>query len=797
MFIASFEAKEIKKKIIFGCLSGFLSGVYAVSWLGYWYILGFIFAMITFYLIYHIFINVKKTKYKVIKYLSIYPIKNSLITGATFFFSSALFISLFTGFSRFIFLFKAPLKTATMKQVAVNTLWPNVLTTVAEFNVIDLSSLISQMGSSLLFWIALMGIVILLFNKEKINSTNILYLLGSATYYLIVLALRNKLNNPFTFILVISLPIIIGLIKIIYLNEKEVDIKYAILLTIWFVGTAYGFTKGVRFAILMVPAFALASGAGIGIAYKHISGWLSKGININKTISKTILILLSCLLLLSPIKAADGTARNEIPSMNDAWHNSLTKIKDNTSDAIITSWWDFGHWFYAISERRVTFDGANQGERIHWVGKSLLTPDEKVSVGLLKMLNCGQQKPPHVLEEFFEGDTIKAIDTLNNMMTLNNKKEAIKLLKKEGLNNQQIAEIIKITYCDDLIEQFYITSEDMIGKAGVWGHFGSWDFEKADMYQTVTKNKPQGKEILINKFNLSEEKAEEYQYQITTTPADQWISPWPGYQGSSGCNQKNNDLLTCSINLGQGSANLEINLKTMNASIPSSNGPVYPNSIVYATEERIEEKKFENNLLGLSVILLPENNQIILTHPLQAKSIFTQLFFFDGHGLKCFEKFDERQQITGGKISVWKVDWDCQQENKVYFLPKEETENKTSSEEVTEASLEEETKNKNEETISEVHAAHILISTENRSDEEALALITNIQKEVNLTNFAEFAQNYSDCPSSAQGGDLSWFGKGQMVPEFEEAAFNLEEGEISEPVKTQFGWHLIILLEKK
>ncbi len=65
-------------------------------------------------------------------------------------------------------------------------------------------------------------------------------------------------------------------------------------------------------------------------------------------------------------------------------------------------------------------------------------------------------------------------------------------------------------------------------------------------------------------------------------------------------------------------------------------------------------------------------------------------------------------------------------------------------------------------------------------------------------DFAEVAVDYSeDFASAENGGDLGWFGKGAMVPEFEEAAFALKPGEISDPVKTQFGWHLIQLEDKR
>lgn len=66
------------------------------------------------------------------------------------------------------------------------------------------------------------------------------------------------------------------------------------------------------------------------------------------------------------------------------------------------------------------------------------------------------------------------------------------------------------------------------------------------------------------------------------------------------------------------------------------------------------------------------------------------------------------------------------------------------------------------------------------------------------TDFAELAKEYSQDPSAAlNGGDLGWFGKGEMVPQFEQTAYNLKPGEISEPVKTGYGWHIIKLWERK
>ena len=89
-----------------------------------------------------------------------------------------------------------------------------------------------------------------------------------------------------------------------------------------------------------------------------------------------------------------------------------------------------------------------------------------------------------------------------------------------------------------------------------------------------------------------------------------------------------------------------------------------------------------------------------------------------------------------------------------------------------------------------VKASHILVKTE----DEALKLKEEIS---NGKDFAQAAKEVSLCPSKQNGGDLGYFTKNQMVKEFEDAAFSMKIGEVSNPVKTQFGYHLIYLTDKK
>jgi parvulin-like peptidyl-prolyl isomerase len=103
----------------------------------------------------------------------------------------------------------------------------------------------------------------------------------------------------------------------------------------------------------------------------------------------------------------------------------------------------------------------------------------------------------------------------------------------------------------------------------------------------------------------------------------------------------------------------------------------------------------------------------------------------------------------------------------------------------------------------QVHARHILVSVDKNAPmsekTEALKKIKNIQQELkNGADFEELAKKYSDDPGSrTRGGDLGFFSKGDMVPEFEKAAFSLNVGSVSEPILTDFGYHIIKVEEKR
>jgi peptidyl-prolyl cis-trans isomerase C len=90
----------------------------------------------------------------------------------------------------------------------------------------------------------------------------------------------------------------------------------------------------------------------------------------------------------------------------------------------------------------------------------------------------------------------------------------------------------------------------------------------------------------------------------------------------------------------------------------------------------------------------------------------------------------------------------------------------------------------------EIRARHILVETE----DEAKAIVEEIK---GGADFASVAKEKSKDPGAADGGDLGYFTKDQMVPEFSEVAFKMYPGQVSNPVKTQFGWHVIKVEDRR
>ncbi|MFH1401077.1 MAG: peptidylprolyl isomerase [Nanoarchaeota archaeon] len=733
-FIEAFEAKTIVKQSILAVVAGFLIGMFSWVWLGWWFIFLFILAVIAayawfllaqdiiakleakrvltlgrllnrlvyfalavilfplvflylFYLLYRWFGQGKTSDARA-------EIMQVIQVGLIIVLASAVFVSVFSSFHQFVSALGNPVRIYNIKDPAKIDLFPNVYTTVAELNPLSITGAVDSISNfsglggfagkyHLFFIIAVLGVVGTM-AKSRLDKRDAL-LLSVALIVYFMLATPKMLAQPvLVYFGIFALPILLGLYLL--LMERKFDIKYALFLIVWFSSTMFASTRGTRFLLLLVPGFAIAVGMFFGLLYRHLSVYLVEKAQLNRVLVGAGIIIMILLLFIGSFKVTNATARSSVPMVDDAWWDSLTYIKDNSApDAIVNSWWDFGHWFKAIADRQVTFDGASQNSPpAHWIGKVLVTDDEAKAVGLLRMLDCGSHNAFLKMEPKFE--TTVPVQRIVNEIVLVDGGEAKTILMDNGFTSAEADGIIRYTHCDPP-EDYFITSEDMTGKAGVWAHFGLWDFGRAYVYLRSRAAYDVAVSDVVRTLDVTEEEAVRLLGEVQSQPDDvsvnAWISPWPRYVTPRwvGCQNISATQFNCTLNLGVGQSgnvavvieNLFVDTQDMDSAYLTlsqvqtgtnqriSSERHKPYGVVITGEDRLVRTAYTEDVLGgfnVDILVDTLNNRALLADPSLIMSTYTKLFYLDGRYMPHFDKVREESTITGSRIVIWKVDWD-------------------------------------------------------------------------------------------------------------------------------------------
>ena len=639
LYLEAFDARN--RYVSWGLvgLSGLTVGVFSFAWGGWWYIFDFIVGMMVIYFLYFLVTQWRILAKQPVKLIRLERTRHIILMTLGFIVSSGIFVTLLTNFRNFSQAFLVPFAFRAIKTPVEAVLWPNVLTTVAELNEGSFNQIISQIGGKFIFMIALIGILVALTRRDK---------------------------------------------------DNHVDPKYAIILSIWLVGTIYASTKGIRFTLLIAPAIAVAYGAAFGIGHRHISRWVAREFNVKKWLISLVIIVFALWLFSMPVASGQrlfqyrelipgiegsylgrSIGEQDAPIVNDAWVNSLAAIKNNdtSGQGIISSWWDFGHHFKQIADTRVTFDGTTQNTaQAHWIGKVLMTSDEREAVGIMRMLNCGGNEAQNVLQRLYNPGPIDpaadatfmhdSIGMIKRIIMLDREEARKALLSDERINESTAEEVLNLTHCEPP-DSYFIASWDMIGKAGVWAHFGSWDFQRADIWRYL-KNEPETTAVqyMVENFNMSASTARDLYFQARSirddNQANAWVAPWPSYSGGpSGCSERS-DLLTCQ-------SGLQVNTTSWEAFFLTPQGIAMPKVLAVMDRTGVTVHEFSgSSVQDVGVTLLYDGNSYsaLLSHPNLAGGIFTRMYFMRGHGLKYFDLIDTETNIFGGgEIFVYKIDW--------------------------------------------------------------------------------------------------------------------------------------------
>ncbi|ADP76980.1 Oligosaccharyl transferase STT3 subunit [Methanothermus fervidus DSM 2088] len=301
--------------------------------------------------------------------------------------------------------------------------------------------------------------------------------------------------------------------------SRDIQIEhlfYAVLFTIWSIMAGYAVTKGIRFAEPFSIPMSLSAGIFVGFAAdfvkKHVRAELTAltlaficGILAASPFAPTVQMkflagIISAILVYivrkhslrsviiallivgvaatPSIYGAQQFASQIVPSSNTGMYNATKWIKDHTTPGtVIMSWWDFGHFFTYEADRPVTFDGGSQNTpRAYWIGKALLTNNETLSAGILRMLASSGDKAYLTLDNYTH-DTAKTVEILDKTLGVPKSEARNIMINEYKLTPQQADTILQYTHPDKKRPFVLVCSSDMIPKAAWWSYFGSWNFE--------------------------------------------------------------------------------------------------------------------------------------------------------------------------------------------------------------------------------------------------------------------------------------------------------------------------------
>jgi asparagine N-glycosylation enzyme membrane subunit Stt3 len=609
-FSVSVTTTDTRRKIIFAVLSAFSLLLFSMAWEGWWYI----FYLVVFVAVFYLVVSKYLYKMETVKSWAEYPGKMQWLLDQPVILSLVIFVVLgviltFLALgSGLLGAILNPVGFTQLQSAVETTSYPNVLVSVAELQIPSLFEVIAGSGGLIAFVFGLLGVFILFWRlrivkqeTEDADETSV-----KADKKSRKKGMKGKKGRKSA-----QKEIKKDSKKFLEnLNEKERKdyLFYAVLLTIWLAVTIYALTKGVRFVENFSVPIALGAGIFVGIIKDYVGLYIETPSY--RTITMVLLVILAAYI---PVTNAYATSYSVVPGTDDAMVNSMSWINNNTSkDTVITSWWDFGHLFAVKADRAVTFDGGSQNSaRAYWVGKALLTSDENLSAGILKMMATSGDQGYLTLENYTK-DTGKTVEIMDKILVVDKTSAYSIMTTQYGLTAEQAQSVLQYTHPDKATPDIFITSIDMAGKAGWWSYFGGWDF-KAKNGTSYIYSATAAQSAAVNNTTI--------------------------VQGENG--------VVAQINGSQVISGLVVNNTTA----------IEPHRLIIVENGTKTLDQVVNDQSPISIFLIKEKDSymtVAMNRELE-DSMFTRLFFLRGAGLTRFKMAYQQPQEGQKEVIAWNV----------------------------------------------------------------------------------------------------------------------------------------------
>jgi len=607
-FIYSMLANTMKSRTIYAALAGFAMLVFTLAWSGWYYIYYLVLATAVIYLIISRLLLNNKTARPTDYFkgkLGWFNDKPDLLTLIVFVIVSLLLMTLSIGVSGLVTGILSPIGATQIQSAVQSTAYPNVYVSVSELQIPSLSEVINGVGGYIPFFFGIFGMIALFWNlktrevkEEKPKKPRKPRRRGRSS--------RRKAEEK-------EVETEIKVIKPDPIPQKTNYVFYCVLFSLWLLVTAYAMTKGVRFVEDFSLPITLTAGIFVGLLFGFVKGRVP-----NISYQKVIMAIIVIAVVFSPITLAYGVSSTVVPGTDDSMVTSLQWIGNNTANnTVITSWWDFGHLFTYEANRPVTFDGSSQNSpRAYWVGKALLTSNETLSVGILRMLASSGDQAPLTMDNYTNNTGLSA-EILTNILGVN-KTQAITIMTTQyNLTQTQAQTIVQYTHPDNPTPDVLITSSDMVQKAGWWSYFGSWNF---------TSNNGTNYQYLASEMNSTT-----VNNKTLLIGSNAVVAQANGTNGTSAgivdTNAITSNDTTTTLN------EISNELETGNGSLV-----IQPHTLTIVNNNTVTQTLVSNSS-EYSILLINENGTYIgvaMNQQLE-NSMFTKLFFEGGAGLTHFK----------------------------------------------------------------------------------------------------------------------------------------------------------------
>src|SRR5262245_28719731 len=359
--------------------------------------------------------------------------------------------------------------------------WPDTFTTVSELAPQSVAEMAAESGGRAYFLLAFVGALLAALPSYGWRLWDGIVLVAGIAVGTFALAPGDP-GGRATFPL-----LAVALAAALALGVRDVTPRQraGLVLVVWLVAGAAR-ANAVRFILLMVAPLGLLAALTLGRAHEALRALVARRLaGTPLRLASGALLVLVATAAVPALRRGAGVARDYGPRIDDAWWDTLVHIRDTTSpDAIVDTWWDYGHWAKYVAERRVTMDGASLRTHIpYWPARALLAPTEREAIGLLRMLNCGSDATPEPegrggawARVVGYGIAPRAALSMIIALASLDRTGAADRLAAQGLPAAAVEDVLRSTHCTP--PPAYLVLSADLGRLVGWRRLGAWNFER-------------------------------------------------------------------------------------------------------------------------------------------------------------------------------------------------------------------------------------------------------------------------------------------------------------------------------